>query len=211
MNKAKETVAVLDLAKELFRLDDGKLYWRKARGSVKGGGRAGTITPFGYRVVRLEGRNYKEHRLIYSMHHNRWPVGQIDHIDGVRDNNKIENLREVTRAENARAFRRPSAGVSSQYRGVCFCKRNQKWCAKIRKDGTRYHLGYFTSETDAARAYNLGAIRMGFFKEALNIITETDQSAPALLPKVVLDNSEEKWFNPNHAAARNPEPSRIQC
>ena len=176
VNKSRETSEILELARETFDLEDGKLYQKKARSGVRVGERAGSINKSrGYREVSLDGRSYKEHRLIYSMHHNRWPVAQIDHRDGVRDNNRIENLREVTQAENLRAFCKPKSGASSQYRGVCFCKTNKKWMASIGKDGTQYNLGRFSNETAAALAYNAAAKRMGFFKEALNIIPETDQ------------------------------------
>ena len=54
----------------------------------------------GYRYVEINGISYYSHRLIWFMHYGTWPKGQIDHINGIKDDNRIENLREATASEN---------------------------------------------------------------------------------------------------------------
>jgi len=173
----RETAATLELAKETFRLKDGKLYWLKSGKGRKSDrhGRAGSLVSSGYRQVGLERVVYMEHRLVFAMFHGRWPSAQIDHIDGARDNNLPENLREVSNVENSRAFQKTRSGASSKYRGVSWHKGRKKWVAQIDKDGSHYYLGLFTQEDDAASAFNAAALRMGFFPEALNTIPEPDQ------------------------------------
>lgn len=62
---------------------------------------AGNPTPMGYRTVHIRGRKYAMHRLVWKVVHGADPVGVIDHINGIRDDNRIENLRDVTFTENA--------------------------------------------------------------------------------------------------------------
>jgi hypothetical protein len=94
----------------LFEYKDGMLFWRSdsVRGKIKAGDRAGYVDTDGYRVVGISGVYYKEHRVIWRMQHSRSVMPAIlDHIDGDRSNNKVENLRVATEAENMRN-KRPS-------------------------------------------------------------------------------------------------------
>lgn len=87
----------------LFSYEDGKLYWLNdaRRGKTKAGNRAGSVDADGYRSAGVYGVYYKEHRIIWRMHHPRGKMPTIlDHIDGDRSNNKIENLRVATHAVN---------------------------------------------------------------------------------------------------------------
>ncbi|WP_347140814.1 HNH endonuclease signature motif containing protein [Paracoccus sp. SSK6] len=93
--------------------DNGKLYWKfRPREHCKSDRHfhqfnsrcAGqeAFTSFqtaGYPFGTIEGHYFTAHRVLFAMYHNRWP-GEIDHIDGDRTNNRITNLREVTRSEN---------------------------------------------------------------------------------------------------------------
>jgi hypothetical protein len=92
------------------------------------------------------------HRLL------RPELAQIDHHDGNGLNNTRSNLREATNSENG-ANSRKQLGTSSQFKGVSWERRNGKWRASIRSDYKRKHLGYFTSETEAAQAYNVAALK----------------------------------------------------
>lgn len=89
----------------LFQYKNGMLFWRidSVKGRVKAGDRAGYVDFDGYRVVGISGGYYKEHRIIWRMHHPRSLMPTIlDHIDGDRSNNKIKNLRIATASENMR-------------------------------------------------------------------------------------------------------------
>ncbi len=78
---------------------------------------------------------------------------EIDHINGVRNDNRIENLRPTSRSQNNRN-RKITTG-NSRWRGVHFATQNMKWGAYCMVYGKRKHIGYFEDERDAATAVNL--------------------------------------------------------
>ena len=80
---------------DVFEYRDGDLY-RKHGQFV---GKAGTLHHTGYVQVKVNRKNYRAHRIIFAMHHGYMP-DCIDHIDGNRTNNRIENLRESTNQQN---------------------------------------------------------------------------------------------------------------
>lgn len=141
-----------ELLKEHLEYRDGHLWWIKPTSSrVKAGRQFGRYDR-GYRDGMLKGKSYKEHRLIWLYHYGTWPKNQIDHINGIRDDNRIENLREVTNQQNQ--FNKKSReGSSSKYKGVDWSKRDKKWQAKYRYNGKRHYLGYYATEEEAAEAY----------------------------------------------------------
>jgi hypothetical protein len=81
----------------------------------------------------------------------------VDHIDGVKTNNCISNLRWATHHDN-QGNRKKTQNTSSIYKGVCFHKQHQKWSSRFMIDGKYKHLGYFDTEIDAALTYNEAAI-----------------------------------------------------
>lgn len=111
-----------------------------------------TMSSHGYFSARFSGCAVYAHRVIWAMVHGEWPVGEIDHINGNRSDNRIENLRHVTKSENAKNKRRPSNN-SSGVSGVHWFKRDQKWQAQISiGSGRSKHLGYFSTLEEAAAA-----------------------------------------------------------
>ena len=136
----------------LFEYRDGKLYWKETIGRrVPVGheaGRAHYIT--GRRSVGIRGKKYPNHRIIFLMHHGYMPE-QIDHIDNDCTNNRIENLRAATHAQNM-ANRGMFNNNRSGHKGVSWNKNAQKWCARIGIDGKSIHLGLFDLISDAAAA-----------------------------------------------------------
>jgi hypothetical protein len=100
------------------------------------------------------------HRVIAERMIGRKLLGaeRVDHINGNGTDNRRENLRVVTHAQNL--MNRPGwRKSSSKYKGVTFYKRDQKWQAKICPSGKTMHLGYFDQELDAAKAYNAAAMQ----------------------------------------------------
>ena len=153
MRFRRYTILTQELLKEHFEYRDGHLWWIKprARSSVKAGKQFGSYAN-GYRIGKLRGKSYYEHRLIWLYHYGEWPKDQIDHINGVRDDNRIENLREATRQQNS--FNRKSEKDSaSNYKGVTWHKQHKKWQAQHRYRGKTYYLGLYETEEDAADAY----------------------------------------------------------
>lgn len=101
------------------------------------------------------------HRVAWAIFHDAWPMGQIDHINGVRTDNRLANLRDVTVTENNRncALRKTNrSGVT----GVHFNRFCGKWTAQIRIDGKARHLGLFDSLQDAASARKSAEALIGF-------------------------------------------------
>lgn len=124
--------------KELFDYKDGHLHYKSASSNRKAGARAGTLKDNGYIVVSIgpsgSNRRFREHQLIWVMHNGFMPLGtEIDHINHVRSDNRIENLRLVTRATNRRNVSLASNNTSG-VTGVYFNNSLQLWCARINND-----------------------------------------------------------------------------
>ena len=78
---------------------------------------------------------------------------EIDHINGNSLDNRKTNLRVCTRRQNAQNLRK-GKGYSSRFKGVCWSKNTGKWRARIDHSDKQIHLGYFESESQAAKAYD---------------------------------------------------------
>jgi hypothetical protein len=116
------------------------------------GKRAGRIDSHGYRQIDMRGMTFLAHRLAFAMTYGRWPIGDIDHIDGDKTNNRISNLREATRRENMQNQTRRSNNKSG-YSGVYWRTKKKKWLAKICANGKHHHLGTFDCPHKAHQAY----------------------------------------------------------
>ena len=111
----------------------------------------GSINNRGYLTLIIKGKNYKCHRLAWFYIHGVWPKDQIDHINQIKNDNRIINLREVSNSENQQntSFRKNNF---SGYKGICWHKASNKWLAKITLNKKIFHLGIFTSLNDAIAA-----------------------------------------------------------
>ena len=108
-----------------------------------------TLCQKGYKHGMICGRPLKAHRVIWALHYGEWPENQIDHINGVRSDNRICNLRSVTNNENCRNMAMSSANKSG-VTGVHWNKKAKKWRAAIMVSGKEHHLGFFDSLEEAA-------------------------------------------------------------
>ena len=141
------------LLKEHLEYRDGHLWWVKPRvNSVKVDQQFGTRHNRGYRHGMLKGKWCLEHRLIWLYHYGIWPKEQIDHINGIKDDNRIENLRECNRQQNSYNTRARQLSTST-YKGVHFRKDTGKWVAQYTHSGKNIHIGCFSNEKDASNAY----------------------------------------------------------
>lgn len=144
-----------EVVSELLTYDpsNGELR-RKVRTSnrIQVGSLAGSVHSTGYIRVRVCGRTYAAHQLVWLLVYGVWPEKEIDHRNGIRSDNRLVNLRECSRAENHqnRAMRRDN---SSGFIGVSWAKREAKWKACIGKGRKLRHLGYFDTAQAAHNAY----------------------------------------------------------
>lgn len=104
-------------------------------------------------------RQLSGQRVVWLMHTGRWPDGEIDHINGVRDDNRIENLRDVTHQTNAENRRRPVRASETGALGVTLTK-DGRYRARICSKGRLLSLGVFGSADEAHAAYVLGKRRL---------------------------------------------------
>jgi len=136
---------------KLFEYRDGALYWRQSRGSLaKAGDKAGCVNGRGYLVVGIDYRKYLVHRIVWAMHGNE-PVPVIDHINCDKQDNRIENLRAATQAENmcnSRMTRRNTSGV----KGVCWSKSSKKWIGSVWFKKKIHHTPGFDCIDECAKA-----------------------------------------------------------
>lgn len=105
----------------------------------------------GYRKGAIFGRTMYSHRVIWAIVHGDNPKGQIDHINGVRTDNRIVNLRDVSRSENNKNIRLKNCNTSG-FNGVSWSKGAKKWVAYIQDNGKRKVIGYFHDLESAANA-----------------------------------------------------------
>lgn len=116
----------------------------------------------GYKTGRVFGTQFFAHKIIWAMAYNEWP-SSLDHIDGDRSNNKIENLRPVTQKENCRNSSIPVNNTSGHI-GVSWIKRLNAWTAQIKVDQVKRHLGVFKNFDDAVKARKDAEAKFGFHK-----------------------------------------------
>lgn len=130
--------------------DTGMFTWAPNRPLSVAGKVAGSVDLKGYTVIRVLGKLHKAHRLAWFIVTGEWPE-QVDHIDGNRSNNKFENLREATQAENAQN-RGVMATNKSGVTGVFWASREGKWGASHSVNGKHVSLGRFTNFDEAVKA-----------------------------------------------------------
>ena len=104
---------------------------------------------------------YKAHRIIWAIHYGAPPTGDIDHINGIKTDNRIENLRLVNNAENSKNQSRRKDNKSG-ITGVTWDKAAGKWRACIRISGKTQYIGLFCDIEKAADARKSAELRLGF-------------------------------------------------
>lgn len=129
----------------------GEFTWKVSRGKGKAGSFAGTPHSRGYVHIKISGKLYLAHRLAFLFMTGELPPAEVDHVNGVKTENRWLNLRQATRTEN-QCNHRLRSNNSSGVKGVSWDKRRGKWQARVCIHGRDKHIGYFhdIEEADVA-------------------------------------------------------------
>lgn len=121
---------------------------RKHKGSQAGG-----IRPNGYRIIVIGRFQYLAHRLAWLVTHGSWPITDIAHIDGDRDNNRIANLCQSSATHRGQSRTQAKTGTVSGLLGVAWSESHKKWRASIMANGKSPFLGRYDTKEQAHAAY----------------------------------------------------------
>lgn len=141
----------------LFKCEKDAMLWN----AKNAGKKAFTCLKRGYLMGAIFGKTVPAHRVIWALRHGAWPSQDIDHINGDRNDNRIANLRCVSRTENCRNKTRQVRNKSGRT-GVHWCSTNEKWVAAIGIGLTKKHLGMFHSFASAVAARARAERKYGF-------------------------------------------------
>jgi hypothetical protein len=143
----KFLLSVLD-----YDMNSGDFTWKvKMSTRAMPGNIAGSLSPRGYVLIKIQGCRYLAHRLAWFYVYEIWPTMTIDHIDRNPSNNRISNLRDVNNSTNMRnrnLFTKNESGQS----GVICDHRNNSWVAQITIHGRQIRLGSFLNKKEAIHA-----------------------------------------------------------
>ena len=132
--------------------DTGIFRWRVTLcRRVRAGAIAGTLGSNGYRATHIDGRRHYSHRLAWLYVTGACPRDQIDHINGIRDDNRFCNLREVDNSANGQNRARADRDSATGLLGVS--PHRSRFRAQIRLNGRQRYLGTYTTAEEAHKAY----------------------------------------------------------
>lgn len=142
----------------LFWLNDVYTGFKKSVLQHKSGDIAACKRKDGRKVVRIKGKLYLTYRVAWLLWNKRWPDGEIDHINGDKSDDRINNLRECNRVTNQQNIRNAFGGRDAgAMLGVYLDKRkpesSKRWRSAISVNGKQVSLGYYYSQQDAYKAY----------------------------------------------------------
>lgn len=112
---------------------------------------AGYTTPYGYRYIGIAGRYYPAHHLAWFYVYGSWPTHEIDHINGERSDNRLANLRDVTRTVNMQNLKRSRKDNTLGIFGVNVSR--GRYLAQIQVNGKKIALGRFSTPEEAHATY----------------------------------------------------------
>ena len=144
-----------------YNPDTGILTWIKQYHSRFIGREAGRLHPNGYRYIKFNRNNYMSHRMAWLYVFGEWPSDQLDHINHIRDDNRIINLRAVSNRINSK---NQSIAKNNTHGIIGVYKRNDKWGwrANIHADSKQTNLGTYKSFFDACCARKSAEKRYGY-------------------------------------------------
>jgi hypothetical protein len=157
-----------------YEPDTGRLFWRERARKMFSSDRAfgmwnsryankdaGHVDDKGYVMVKIRPFKIRAHRIAWAMYFDRWPDEEIDHINGYKQDNRIINLRDVSKSKNQRNAAKRKHNTSG-HNGVGWNKGRGKWVAYIKRDGKQVHLGLFGDIGDAIAARKAAEVGHGY-------------------------------------------------
>lgn len=137
-----------------YNPETGELRWRNnMNGNAMAGSVAGSPQSAGYISIRIDSRPYLAHRLAWLHVHGEWPANQIDHVNGVRYDNRLVNIRETDNRGNQQNLHNAHSDNKTGLLGAYWHKGAQKFSAQIMIDGNLKYLGLFNTAEEAHAAY----------------------------------------------------------
>lgn len=138
-----------DIIKEHFEYKDGSLYWKKINkyaSNIKIGDKAGHVCKInGYVIISLNGKYYREHHLIWTYHYNT-AANLLDHINGKKDDNHIENLRECSQQQNC-LNQKIRSDNKTGIKGVTYRHKHKKpWIGRVLVNGKHIQSSFYLKE-----------------------------------------------------------------
>lgn len=156
---------------ELLSYDTGSgvFKWRASKFKALKDAPAGCIASNGYRVIRIDGKNYRAARLAWLYVHGVTPALIVDHQNRIRTDDRLSNLRLATPKQNS-SNRSPQRNNTSGFTGVCESNPpSGRWAARIRDNGKLIYLGCFATKEEAAAAYASASMKfMGDFSAVIH-------------------------------------------
>lgn len=141
-----------------YEPETGVWTWLKTSASAAPkGSRAGCISVWGYRTIKIDGKQYRSNRLVCFYMTGEWPERHIDHENLDKADDRWLNLRDASAKQNAANSKRKRTNKSG-YKGVAWHERARKWHAYIQVNGKSRNLGGFDSPEDAHAAYHAAAV-----------------------------------------------------
>lgn len=176
---AKKPIPTPEELRQLLTYDPetGKLFWKERTPEMFGAGNqtperncsswnkkyankeAFTASSLGYHVGAVYRHKMYAHQVAWALYHGEWPDKEIDHINRIKSDNRIANLRLATRAQNKQnlgLYRNNTSG----HQGVTWCKDKLKWQASIKCRGRGYYLGRYEEIADAVAAHTSAKRRL---------------------------------------------------
>lgn len=154
MTRKREELTQAELKEHLHYDPDTGIFTRikSNTNSVKVGDEAGSLDKHGYVIIYVNKLAYKAHRLAWLYINEKFPLNFIDHIDGIKDNNKFINLRDVTTMENSHNQIIPMSTNKCGFLGVS-ATRHGNFTAQIMVNGVKHCLGNYPTPEEAHQAY----------------------------------------------------------
>ena len=144
-----------------YNPNTGIFTWKLDRSNAKKGDVAGTMSTSGYWQICLFGTIYPAHRVAWTHYYGKPPRFTVDHKDHNKLNNMIDNLRDVSNAENNK--NQPMSRLNkSGVNGVHYCNQRKRWCAKIRVNYKYINLGRYKDKFEAICARKSADKKYGF-------------------------------------------------